>query len=107
MAVRNVKKSPKSINDLEVASDYLHFNASLRIAKRFLEAADKTFTRLAAIPSLGAYLDTEQLFAAGVRTWVVKGFERYVILYREIPDGIEVLRVLHGARKWEEMIDEE
>lgn len=34
----------------------------------------------------------------GIRSWVVKGFENYIVFYREIPGAIEVLRVLHGAR---------
>jgi len=57
------------------------------------------------MPSLGAILDTALLNAPGIRTWTVKGFERYVILYREIAGGIEVLRVIHGSRNWEEWIE--
>jgi hypothetical protein len=28
----------------------------------------------------------------------VKNFERYLVFYRPIQDGIEVVRVIHGAR---------
>jgi toxin ParE1/3/4 len=37
----------------------------------------------------------------GIRLWRIRGFERYLILYRPIPDGIEVIRVLHAARGWD------
>jgi toxin ParE1/3/4 len=30
--------------------------------------------------------------------WRIPGFERYLIFYRPIPEGIEVIRVLHAAR---------
>ena len=101
------RKSLKAYADLREAAWYLEEQQNERLALRFIDAAEKTFLKLASMPSLGAFIDTQQLFTIGVRTWVVKGFERYVILYREIRDGIEVLRVLHGARKWEEMLDEE
>ena len=34
----------------------------------------------------------------GLRRWRVRGFENFLIFYRPIDDGIEVLRVLHGQR---------
>lgn len=30
--------------------------------------------------------------------WQVRGFENYVIFYRPIEHGIEIVRVLHAAR---------
>jgi len=44
---------------------------------------------------------------SGLRQWRVKGFESYLIFYRPIPEGIEVLRVLHGARDIDRILDEE
>jgi toxin ParE1/3/4 len=35
---------------------------------------------------------------AGIRQWRIPGFEKYLIFYRPLEDGIEILRVLHGAR---------
>ena len=32
------------------------------------------------------------------RVWRVEGFERYLIFYRPVGSGIEVVRVLHAAR---------
>lgn len=28
----------------------------------------------------------------------------YLILYREIDDGAEILRVIHGARQWQDLL---
>jgi hypothetical protein len=33
-----------------------------------------------------------------LRSFRVKGFEKYLIFYGPIPGGIEVFHVLHGAR---------
>ena len=105
MSPRKVKKSSTAYADLEVASDYFFDHGSLRAGQRFLIAAETTFQKLATMPSLWAFLDTKLLKAPGIGTWTVKGFERYVILYREIAGGIEVLRVVHGSRNWEELIE--
>lgn len=105
MSPRRVKKSSTAYADLEAASDYFFDDVSIRIGHRFLDATEATFQKLASMPSLGAFLDTKLLKTPGIRTWTVKGFERYVILYREIADGIEVLRVVHGSRNWEDILD--
>jgi len=33
-----------------------------------------------------------------MRVFPVKSFENYLVFYRPIRDGIEVVRVIHGAR---------
>jgi len=33
----------------------------------------------------------------------VKGFERYLIFYRPLTDGVEILRAIHGARDIERL----
>ena len=35
---------------------------------------------------------------SGVRSWVVPGFENYVIFYLTTPGEVQILAVLHGAR---------
>jgi len=35
---------------------------------------------------------------SGVRSWVVPGFENYVIFYLPTQDEVQILAVLHGAR---------
>jgi len=30
--------------------------------------------------------------------WPIKGFKNYLIFYRPIEQGVEIVRVLHGAR---------
>jgi hypothetical protein len=35
---------------------------------------------------------------AGVRTWPVDGFEKFIIFYRTIEGGVEILHVIRGSR---------
>ena len=67
-------------------------------ALRFLEAAEAAFTCLAALPAIGRRRRFQHPSLAGVRSWPISGFERYVIFYHLTPKGVEVLRVLHSAR---------
>jgi len=69
------------------------------IAQDDVEAADKLvhgvvlrFARLAAMPELGR---RREELTPGLRSFPVG---RYVIFYRPIENGVEIARVLHGAR---------
>ena len=31
-------------------------------------------------------------------------FGSYIIAYREIAGGVEIIRIVHGARRWEELL---
>lgn len=39
-----------------------------------------------------------------VRRWPVKGFDNWLIFYRPKRDGVEILRVIHGARDIENLL---
>jgi toxin ParE1/3/4 len=56
-----------------------------------------SFELLARMPQLGRVVrkikTTDQL-----RMWLSPAFPNYLIFYRELPDGVEIVRVLHGAR---------
>jgi toxin ParE1/3/4 len=40
-----------------------------------------------------------------LRRWRVRGFADFLIFYRPLDDGIEVVRVLHGARETEKLFE--
>jgi toxin ParE1/3/4 len=71
---------------------------SLESALRFTDAAEEAFSRLADFPGAGARHPTGNPAFAELRIWPIKGFRKYLVCYRPLPDGIEVLRVIHGAR---------
>jgi toxin ParE1/3/4 len=82
---------------------FLGENASVDVARRFLAAVDSSLQALARMPEMGPSHIFRNPRFAGVRMLPVGGFERYLIFYRPARDGIEVLRVLHGARDIESL----
>lgn len=61
-------------------------------AQSFLGQLEEKCWTLAAYPHMG---QARESLGSGVQSFPAG---RYVIFYRSIPDGIQVLRVLHGAR---------
>ena len=61
-------------------------------ADHWLEQVDEKFRLLAQMPEMGRKRPD---LAPGLRSLPVSN---YVIFYRPVPDGIQVIRVLHGAR---------
>jgi toxin ParE1/3/4 len=71
---------------------------SVRAADRLLDRLDEKSHMLAGNPRLG----TERAdIAAGVRSWPVGS---YLILYRELDDGVEIVRYAHGARRLQDLV---
>jgi toxin ParE1/3/4 len=67
--------------------------------RRFLEAVQEAYRFLADFPEAGGSVAFRGPLGNGLRQWGVPGFGNYVIYYRAHPDRIEILRVLHGARR--------
>ena len=65
---------------------------SLGAADRWVDHLDEQFRVLATQPMMGRARDE---LAPGVRSFP---FGRYVVFYVPLDDGIDVVRVLHGAR---------
>jgi toxin ParE1/3/4 len=69
-----------------------------RAADRLLDTLDEKSQLLADNPRLGAERPD---IATGVRAWRVAN---YLILYREIGDGVEIVRYAHGARRLQDLV---
>lgn len=65
---------------------------------RFVEAATATFLRLLELPEVGRWRAAQSPALEGCRSLAIQGFENHIVFYRPIETGVEVLRVLHGAR---------
>lgn len=79
---------------------YLAETAGQNTANRFLESTRASFEDLAARPSIGAPVKLGRPALAGMRKSPVRDFRNYLIFYLPRPDGISVVRVLHGSRDW-------
>jgi toxin ParE1/3/4 len=64
-----------------------------------------SFEQLARMPQLGRAVrnikTTEQL-----RMWLSPAFRNYLIFYRELQDGVEIVRVLHRARNIQRILED-
>ena len=70
------------------------------VADRFLVRAEQSFAELAAQPEMGAPLALRRPDLVELRKWRVRDFEDVLIFYRPRPDGVSIVRVLHGAIDW-------
>jgi toxin ParE1/3/4 len=93
----HVVKRPRARRDIVEIAVFIAQD-SLDSSDRFLDDIELTFEALARMPRVGALCRFRNPRFAGVRVWRVRGFENYLIFYRPRQDGIEVLRVIHGAR---------
>ncbi|MDP1798613.1 MAG: type II toxin-antitoxin system RelE/ParE family toxin [Planctomycetaceae bacterium] len=75
---------------------------SHRIAERFLDAVERTFQILAESPERGFVWNSD-----GMRVWSVRSFHNWLIFYLPVEDGVDIIRVLHGARDLAALLDDE
>jgi toxin ParE1/3/4 len=75
-----------------IAADNAH------AADRLLDTLDEKSQLLADNPRLGAGRPD---ISPGMRLWRVGN---YLILYREIGDGVEIVRYTHGARRLQDLV---
>ena len=88
-----VRLSPRALADLEAIRNYL-VPISPQGAERVRKAIATTIDYCARNPRGGTMTDEPGVFRRPLRKY------RYTIFYRVLPagDGIEVARVIHGAR---------
>ena len=91
---------PKALHDLAEIWAYIAEDSS-RQANLFAAACDRELRQLARRPLIGRA--RPELFA-DLRSLP---FARYIIFYLPRKRGIEVVRVLHGARDLKSLFDEE
>lgn len=103
---RQVFRHTQCLDDLIEIGDYLS-QQSLAVADRFLDAVEAALTLLADEPGVGTLREFSHPDLAGVRSWPIRGFENFLIFYRETPGGIEVIRFLHGARDIDAVLNQD
>ncbi|MGV8075350.1 MAG: type II toxin-antitoxin system RelE/ParE family toxin [Syntrophobacteraceae bacterium] len=84
-------KLPSAKTDLVEIWDYIA-DDSEALADAFVDLIDKKLLMFASNPGMGRARDD---LVEGLRSFAVG---RYVIFYRPIPKGLEIVRVLHGSR---------
>lgn len=98
MPDRVVHKTGQATADINELADYFLSKAGREVALRFIDNAERAFEQLRAMPRIGGLLGLDELPYEDIRRWQIEGFGSLIILYREVSDGVEVVRVLHTAR---------
>lgn len=101
-----VKRTPKAKQDLLEHVLYLaKINPDL--AERFIDVSEIAFEKLAQMPLKGQRQEFKAPELADTRRWFIPGFDKYLIFYRPIKGGIEILRVLYGMQNIDAIMDGE
>ena len=104
---RNVHLRRKARQDVMEIFRYYAGEAGLRIARRFLSQLRATSTRLAGMPGIGNQFEHEHPALDRLRVVPVSRFPKYLVFYRPVADGIEIVRVLYGAHDIAAILAEE
>ncbi|MBF0152613.1 MAG: type II toxin-antitoxin system RelE/ParE family toxin [Magnetococcales bacterium] len=83
---------------------YLADNAGLDVAEHFLTNLRASLDELASNSKIGSLLALPNPKFVGMRKWPVKGFSNILIFYMPRCDGVSVVRVLHAARDWWDLV---
>jgi toxin ParE1/3/4 len=94
---KRASRSPEARRDLVEIADYIS-NNNLEASMRFLDATEDTITFLAANPLIGQLFVPANELIPPLRIWPIHGFRNHLIFYRPLTEGVEIVRVLHGAR---------
>jgi toxin ParE1/3/4 len=78
---------------------------AIRISKDNLKAAldvyaaiEEAFKSLAKHPGMGTLCEVREARVKGLRFWPIRKYHDYLVLYLPLDDGVDVLRVIHGAQ---------
>ncbi|HWL93897.1 MAG TPA: type II toxin-antitoxin system RelE/ParE family toxin [Phycisphaerae bacterium] len=93
----NLRIRPAAQAEIDDLAEYIALDNE-SAARRFLAAVNEAFESLLRMPGMGCKREFIRNELRQIRSWPVPGFNNYLIFYREVLGGIEVLHVFHGAR---------
>ncbi|MGK7955900.1 MAG: type II toxin-antitoxin system RelE/ParE family toxin [Crocosphaera sp.] len=103
--MKQIYKRPQVIRDLIEVATYIA-QENLEASDRFLRAAEETFKQLVQMPGIGKKCQFTNPQLVNLQQQAIKGFKKYLVFYRPTPLGIEIVRVIHGARDLAAIFDE-
>lgn len=104
---RLVTQRPRARLDILEQFVYFGEQAGVELAERYLAAIDATCRQLVIHPYSGTLYDSGIERLTGLRRYPVIGFDKYLIFYLRRKHGIEVIRILHGARNLASLFSED
>lgn len=102
---REIRRTRLVRADLIEIYAYL-YDRSPRGAERVLDAIERSIRALLIAPGVGRQWNSSDPRLSGMRVTVVTQYRHYLIFFRAAESGIEIYRVVHGARELERIVDE-
>ncbi len=91
--------TPQAVQDLDDIHDFIAMD-NINAALRLINLLEEKFQAITQSPEMGR---RREELAPALRSFPAG---HYVIFYRPVKDGIQVIRVLHGARDVEAIFGE-
>ena len=102
---RTIVRRPDARQDIIDLASYI-LQDSIDAAERLITAVEEEFQKLLHMPGMGSRRRYGRKEFSDLRMWPVSGFRDHLIFYREISEGIEIVRVLHGKRHLSKVFEE-
>ncbi len=89
--------SPEAKADIKAVAHYIAKD-NRHAAERWFQEVHEKCERIGQMPRIGvSRFDVRP----GLRSLP---FRNYLILYREAKGGVEIIRIIHGARQWQDLV---
>jgi toxin ParE1/3/4 len=96
---------PGARNDQLDIAEYYDREAGETLGNRFIQQCDAGLERLSRFPESGTLVRYKHPKLEGCRFILVPEFDNILIFYKALRDHIEIIRILHGARDLEEVLN--
>jgi toxin ParE1/3/4 len=98
-----IRVGARAWQDISEAASYIGAN-SPAMADRLVAAVDETLLFLDESPQIGRVLELNHARLAWLRIWPVRGFPNHLLIYGPIERGIELVKLIHGARNLDDLL---
>jgi plasmid stabilization system protein ParE len=107
--VIELRISPAASRSVLDQADYYRQTVDLDLVQRWELAVDQAVKSLLSLPERGATCRFRSPALAGLRWIFVPGFPKHMVFYRYLPQEqlLRIVKVVHGARNLETIMDEE
>jgi len=95
--------APDARQDIYECAEYFEGRDSFAVADRFRDAIEKTVEMLCGNPELGERFRSD--LTGTIRRRGILDFTNYLIFYRREDTQFQVLRIIHGARDYEQFFE--
>jgi toxin ParE1/3/4 len=93
-----IRRRPPVDQDIERLAEYVGRRDGWGAAEQLIDAVEAAIRRAADRPYLGSPYEFAPQNLPDLRFTSARPFRRYLILYRPIHDGIEIVRVIHASQ---------